>query len=127
MIVPRPYRIPLPDWAAFLLILVPCSMIVVLFSLASWLTYVFVAGVLFFGLFVYWLLDIARVRRWCEFRPRTYCKITNLGDANVEDVSPGDETPGTMSVASDPQVSHQDDTIVAQEDPFLENSSGVMS
>lgn len=98
-------------------------MIIVLFCLASWLTYVFVAGVLAFGLCVYYLLDIARRRKWCEFRPQTYCKITNLGDAinNIggEDAPPGHETPCTMSMASDRNMT--------SEDAFMANDDGIMS
>ena len=99
--VPRPYRIPIPDWASPLFVLIPCGMIVVLFTLASWITYMFVAAVLAFGVVVKILLDVARRRKWCEFRPQTYSKISEI-----------------QMTSQDGGQCHDD---------FLENSNGVMS
>ena len=105
-------------------------MIGVLFSLASWITYVFVATVLAFGVVVYVMLDIARRRKWCEFRPQTYCKIANLGDVGGG-VATGDETPCTASLASEIQLTSQDGTFYTGnregDEMFVENSEGIMS
>ena len=104
-------------------------MIAVLFSLASWITYIFVAAVLAFGVVVYAVLDIARRRKWCEFRPQTYCKIANIGDATAVVVT-GDETPCTASLASEIQLTSQDGTRYdadAGDEMFVENSEGILS
>ena len=104
-------------------------MIGVLFSLASWITYIFVAAVLAFGVVVYAVLDIARRRKWCEFRPQTYCKIANIGDA-VGGVALGDETPCTASLASDIQLTALDNAHYrgdVGDEMFVENSEGILS
>lgn len=103
-------------------------MVLVLFCLASWITYIFVAVVLAFGVVVYAVLDIARRRKWCEFRPQTYCKITNIGDA-VGGVTSGDETPCTASLAGEIQLTSQDGARSDgdSDEMFVENSKGVLS
>ena len=104
-------------------------MIVVLFSLASWVTYIFVAAVLAFGVVVYAVLDTARRRKWCEFRPQTYCKIANINDA-IGGVTSGDETPCTASLASEIQLTSQDGTRYdgdVGDEMFVENSEGILS
>lgn len=101
--VPRPYCIPIPDWASPLFVLMPCGMIIVLFTLASWTTYMFVVAILAFGFVVNILLDIARRRKWCEFRPQTYSKISEI------------------------QMTSQDGKQCHEDDSFLENSNGIMS
>jgi len=125
--VPRPYRIPIPDWASPLFVLIPCGMIVVLFTLASWITYIFVAAVLALGVVVYVLLDVARRRNWCEFRPQTYCKIATIDDAAGSGLVDGDEAPCTASLASEIQMTSQDDGRCHDDEIFLETSNGVMS
>lgn len=81
----------------------PCGMIIVLFTLASWTTYMFVVAILAFGFVVNILLDIARRRKWCEFRPQTYSKISEI------------------------QMTSQDGKQCHEDDSFLENSNGIMS
>ena len=82
-----------------------------------------------FGVVVYVVLDIARRRKWCEFRPQTYCKIANIGDA-VGGVASANETPCTASLASEIQLTSQDgarcDGNVGDE-MFVENSEGILS
>jgi len=45
----RPYRIPLPDWAAVLIVISPTLGIVFLFATSNWYVYVFCAGALLFS------------------------------------------------------------------------------
>ena len=47
--VQRPYRIPIPDWAAVLLVIPPTLGIVFLFATSNWYVYVFCAGSLLFS------------------------------------------------------------------------------
>lgn len=107
--------------------LVPCGMIVLLFTLASWITYIFVAGVLAFGLVVNIVLDVARRRKWCEFRPQTYCKISNIPDAGGG--AAGDETPCTESLGGEIQLTSQGGPrhVGGDDEMFVENSEGIMT
>ena len=89
----------------------------------------FVAAVLAFGVVVYAVLDVARRRKWCEFRPQTYCKIANIGDA-VGGVTSGDETPSTASLASEIQLTSQDGIRYdgdGGDEMFVENTEGILS
>jgi hypothetical protein len=47
--VQRPYRIPIPDWAAVLLVIPPTLGIVFLFATSNWYVYVFCVGSLLFS------------------------------------------------------------------------------
>jgi len=63
----RPYRIPIPDWAAVLIVIPPLLGIFVLFAIASWRTYVFVFGVIILGILLYFLMKISKRRGWCTY------------------------------------------------------------
>ena len=47
--VQRPYRIPIPDWAAILLVLPPTIGILCIFATSNWYVYVFSTGALLFS------------------------------------------------------------------------------
>ena len=66
-IVERPYRIPISDWAAVLLMIPPILGLIVLFAIANWTTYIFVAFVFVLGIMFYYLQQLAKRRKWCDF------------------------------------------------------------
>ncbi len=63
----RPYRIPVPDWAAILLVIPPILGLFVLFAIATWVTYAFVVFVCVLGLVFYYFQELAKKRNWCSF------------------------------------------------------------
>jgi len=67
MVVERPYKVPIPDWGAFLLVLPPTLLTVIVLFLSSWLTLLYTLVVIIIGLILHRLKSIARERRWCEF------------------------------------------------------------
>lgn len=71
----RPFKIPIPDWAAILLVLPPCIGIFIIFAISSWITNVFVFCVAAVGLVLYKLRGVAQERNWCEFDCRDYITI----------------------------------------------------
>jgi hypothetical protein len=65
--VERPYRIPIPDWAAVLLVIPPSLGILVLFTIASWSTYIFVFFVFILGIAFHYLQQLSKRKGWCIF------------------------------------------------------------
>lgn len=63
----RPYCIPIPDWASLPFIFLPTLGIVILFSIASWTTYVFVIVVFVLGILFHYLQQMGKKRRWCRY------------------------------------------------------------
>jgi len=49
----RPYRVPIPDWAAVLLVLPPIVGILIIFLVSSWYVFGFVGGAMGLGVFVW--------------------------------------------------------------------------
>jgi hypothetical protein len=54
----RPYRIPIPDWAALPLIIPPTVGVLILFAIATWTTYIFVFGVIVIGIMLQFLKKV---------------------------------------------------------------------
>lgn len=84
----------MPDWAAIPLVIPPIFGLFVLFAIASWTTYIFVAVVFVLGLAFYYLQQVAKRRNWCEFIVPTkgkgiHSKIVNQDEVIVE--SPQDK------------------------------------
>jgi amino acid transporter len=63
----RPYRIPIPNWAAVLLVIPPILAIVVLFLVANWITYYFVIGTCIVCVGFHKMQEVARVKGWWEY------------------------------------------------------------
>lgn len=79
-----PYRIPLPDWAAIVLIIPPIVGLIVLFSIATWVTYAFTTLVTFLGIVFYYLQQEAKKRGWCSFISSVDNRNDNDNNANSD-------------------------------------------
>jgi len=66
----RPYRIPVPDWAAPLVVLPPTLGVLLIFALSNWFVYIFCAGALLFGFVVFKLSELCKSRGWLEFETK---------------------------------------------------------
>ena len=65
--LPRPYRIPIPDWAASLLVLPPVMGILVILAISSWYVYMFIIGSVVVGVGLFKLTEVCKRREWLEF------------------------------------------------------------
>ena len=70
----RPYRIPIPDWAAPLVVLPPTLGVLLIFALSNWFVYIFCAGALIFGVVVFKLSELCKRRGWLEFETKSNFK-----------------------------------------------------
>ena len=68
--VQRPYRIPIPDWAAVILVIPPVFGIFVIFAISNWYVYVFCTGAVIFGILLFKLSEISKRRGWCNYESR---------------------------------------------------------
>lgn len=66
-IVERPYRIPIPDWCALLFVIPPSLGILVVFSVASPKTYIFLLVVFSLGFLFHYFLHLSKLRKWLTF------------------------------------------------------------
>jgi hypothetical protein len=68
--VPRPYRIPVPDWAAILIVIPPTLGIGFIFATSNWYVYIFCAGALVLGFSLSILSKISKSRGWCAYKSK---------------------------------------------------------
>lgn len=70
----RPYRIPVPDWAAVLIAVPPCVATIAILLISNWYVWVFAVGAVIFGLGCSKVQEIAKVRGWFtyEIKERGY-------------------------------------------------------
>lgn len=68
--MPRPYRIPIPDWAAILVVIPPTIGISFIFATSNWYVYVFCAIALFLGTSLFKLSKISKNRGWCAYKSK---------------------------------------------------------
>jgi hypothetical protein len=61
--VQRPYRIPIPDWVAVLIVIPPTVGILFVFATSNWFVYVFCAGALLLG---YSVSKASKSRGWAH-------------------------------------------------------------
>jgi len=66
----RPYRVPIPDWAAIIFVTPPALGILVIFITSNWYVYIFCTGAIVFGVLLFKLSEIAKERGWCDFVSR---------------------------------------------------------
>lgn len=72
----RPYRIPVPDWAAVLIAVPPCVATIAILLISNWYVWVFAVGAVIFGLGCSKVQEIAKVRGWFTYqvKSRGYAK-----------------------------------------------------
>lgn len=63
----RPYRIPLPDWAAVLLVIPPTIATVTVLLISNWYVYIFTFGAVIAGLLMFKLGEISKRRGWFTY------------------------------------------------------------
>lgn len=63
----RPYRIPIPDWAAALVVIPPYLGILLLFAVSNWYVYFFCAASVAFGLSLHKLAEVCKQRGWANY------------------------------------------------------------
>lgn len=63
----RPYRVPIPNWAAVLLVLPPILAIGILFLVANWVTYYFVISTCTLCIGFHKIQETARSKGWWEY------------------------------------------------------------
>ena len=68
--VQRPYRIPVPDWAAPLVVLPPTLGVLLIFLLSNWYVYIFCAGSLVFGYLMFKLSEICKNKGWLSYETK---------------------------------------------------------
>ena len=88
----RPYRIPIPDWASLPFIFLPTLGIVILFSIASWTTYLFVLVVFVLGIAFHYLQQVGKKKSWCQYKTAHLEEDMHMYDNNeIEEHLHGDE------------------------------------
>ena len=65
--VQRPYRIPLPDWMAVLVVIPPTLGISFVFATSSWYVYFFCTLSLLLGVVLFKLSEISKQRGWFAY------------------------------------------------------------
>lgn len=118
----RPYRIPVPDWAAPIIVLPPVLGILLIFALSNWYVYIFCAGSLVFGWLIAKLSDICKRKGWVEYYetksseakgPSYEYDLAPLGspsgESNGESESNGRDTP-TMDIRCDTPTHSEPDS-----------------
>ncbi|KAK1735799.1 amino acid/polyamine permease family protein [Skeletonema marinoi] len=83
----RPYRIPLPDWAAVLIAVPPCLATIAIILISNWYVYIFTFGAIICGIFFFKVGDIAKRKGWFE-----YVKTRGYAMPPMDDSSSGVET-----------------------------------
>jgi hypothetical protein len=68
--VHRPYRIPVPDWAAILIVIPPTLGIGFIFATSNWYVYVFCAAALLLGFSLSKLSKVSKSRGWCAYKSK---------------------------------------------------------
>ena len=70
----RPYRIPLPDWAAVLIAVPPCLATIAILLISNWYVYIFTAGAIICGIAFFKVGEMAKRRGWFvyEIKARGY-------------------------------------------------------
>ncbi len=68
--VQRPYRIPVPDWAAVLIVIPPTVGILFVFATSNWDVYIFCAGALLLSYLLSKFADVASSRGWAAYESK---------------------------------------------------------
>ena len=78
----RPYKIPVGTFGACLLMAMPLVFILIIFYFSDIITIVLAIVCALGGVGVYYLLDIARDKKWCQFE---YCVDATKGSFSYSD------------------------------------------
>lgn len=92
----RPYRVPIPDWAAPIIVMPPTLGILVIFATSNWYVYYFCAGIVVAGVILFKCSDICKRLGWCEFETRA-TQIYQYAMPPLEDDNISEPTEGLSS------------------------------
>lgn len=87
----RPYRIPLPDWAAVLLAVPPSLATIAIILISNWYVYIFTVGAIMFGLLFFKFGEVAKRHGWFTY------EIKARGYALPPVMMLADDSTGTIS------------------------------
>ncbi|KAL7466270.1 hypothetical protein ACHAXS_006563 [Conticribra weissflogii] len=65
--LPRPYRIPVPDWMAVLIALPPTLGILAIFLTSNWFVYFFCTGAILIGFGLYKFGEVSKRKGWFDY------------------------------------------------------------
>lgn len=86
--VQRPYRIPIPDWAAVLIAIPPILGIVAIFLVSNWYVWIFSIGAVVFSLGLQKLGAASKERGWFSYETKTAAnsyEVTSSEDRSTVD------------------------------------------
>ncbi|KAL7532549.1 hypothetical protein ACHAXR_004697 [Thalassiosira sp. AJA248-18] len=95
----RPYRIPVPDWAAVIIVIPPTLGILFVLAISNWYVYFFCTGAVLFGVILFKLSELSKRRGWLAFEPKE-------SNRNQYDMPPLDDntTDPTEGLSPDPSL-----------------------
>jgi hypothetical protein len=87
--VHRPYRIPIPDWAAVLLAIPPVFGIIVIFLISNWYVCIFNVSSIALGYGLVLLGELSIEKEWFSCRMDNLCcqELATIDEESTEGVS----------------------------------------
>ena len=121
--VQRPYRIPVPDWAAVLIVIPPTIGIFFVFATSNWDVYIFCAGTLLFSYLLSKFADVASSRGWAAYESKgnKYNKYEKP-HAEIDDTTEPTEgtSHSTLLNAPSSKIASEQEWDYRNEEPFFE-------
>jgi hypothetical protein len=110
--VQRPYRIPVPDWAAVLIVIPPTVGILFVFATSNWDVYIFCAGALLLSYLLSKFADVASSRGWAAYESKGN-KFNKYEKTQLENDDTTEPTVGTshltpLNVTSSSNFAHNE-------------------
>lgn len=129
--VQRPYRIPIPDWAAFLIALPPTVGILAIFLVSNWYVYLFSIGAVLFSLVLHKLGAASKQRGWFTYETKAERIPYNLSptiDLSTDDGTESDLSPVSNSSKKDYNYKIEELTVIqVQEENMITWLANIFS
>ena len=87
----RPYRIPIPDWAAVLLAIPPCLGIFIVFLVSNWTVCIFNLCSIVFGYSLIILGESSKDKWWFSYDTK---KVERTSETQIKGVAINDDASG---------------------------------
>lgn len=104
-LVERPFRIPIPDWAAVLLVLPPTLGIFVIFAISNWYVFAFSFGSIVVGYLLFQFGRVVKRKKWFAFNERNpvlrYSEYAVAPAATADDTTDPSSTEESYSSSPD--------------------------
>jgi len=111
----RPYRIPVPDWAAVLIVMPPTIGILFVFATSNWYVYYFCAGALFFGIILFKLSEVSKKRGWLAYESKARHNQYDMPPLNDDDATEPTEGISTSTpTESDPSSECSNESLLPE-------------